>query len=94
MPIVGLAYAIDDRSKGGGRERLDLPQMHDRPVRRDEITFNRNEFAREIRWIIFKADADPWGVGAPRSSGVPAGTRHGAASDGALLRGTTDEDAV
>jgi hypothetical protein len=60
MPIVGLAYAIDDRAKGGGRERLDLPHVGGRPHRHNEMTFNRNEFSREVRWIISNADADPW----------------------------------
>lgn len=59
-PLLGLAEAIDWRTKGDGRERINLPHDRGRPRRESEITFSREQLAREIRWIISKADADSW----------------------------------
>ena len=58
-PLLGLAEAIEWRAKGDGRERLDLPHDRGRPRRASEIALTREQFAREIRWLISKADADP-----------------------------------
>jgi hypothetical protein len=59
-PTLGLAEAIECRARGDGREKVDLPHDHGRPRRGDELTFSRDQFAREIRWLISQADADPW----------------------------------
>jgi endogenous inhibitor of DNA gyrase (YacG/DUF329 family) len=59
-PLLGLAEAINSRAKGDGRERIHLPHDHGRPRRADEFTFSRDQFAREIRWLVSQADADPW----------------------------------
>lgn len=59
-PLLGLSEAIEWRAKGDGREKIDLPNDHGRPRRSSEITFTRDQFSREIRWLISKADADPW----------------------------------
>lgn len=58
-PILGLAEAIDWRANGDGREKIDLPNDHGRPRRASEVTFNGDQFSREIRWLISAADADP-----------------------------------
>ncbi len=59
-PLVGLAEAIQGRAKSDGREKLDLPHDHGRPRRVNELTFSREQFARELRWLISQADTDPW----------------------------------
>ena len=58
-PLLGLAEAIQSRAKGDGREKIDLPHDHGRPRRANELTLTREQFAREIRWLIAQADADP-----------------------------------
>lgn len=59
-PLLGLAEAIQSRAKGDGRGKIDVPHDHGRPRRANELTLTREQFAREIRWLISQADADPW----------------------------------
>jgi len=59
-PLLALAAGSESRARGDDREKLDLPHDPGRPRRADELTFSREQFSREIRWLISKADSDLW----------------------------------